>query len=149
MGGNRTFVPVEKQAMRAVILGLAVTFTAGCGSAPEVTADVTRTELITNLTYWLTEADKDGDDRLDRAEWQRLSRREFPDIPEAERQRWGTRDFGDLDGDGDSFVSVEELTAPSLLGFDCLDTGGDGRLSSTEREASRQATCLPQRTVSD
>ena len=135
--------------MRGVILGLAMTFTAGCGSAPEVTADLTRTELIANLTSWLTEVDKSGDDRLDRTEWQRLSRREFPNVPEAERQRWGARDFGDLDGDGDGFISVEELTTPLLEGFDCVDTDGDGRLSSTEGEASLQATCLPQRTVSD
>ncbi len=102
-----------------------------------------------NLAKWLAEADQNRDGRLDKIEWQSLVRRDFPDTAEADRQRWANRDFAYYDGNGDGFVEGGELSAPSLVGFDCLDTDRDGRLSATEQVAAREATCLPSRTFTE
>jgi hypothetical protein len=120
----------------------------GCGSAEPAVSN-TRNELISNLSRWVVEADQNADGRLDRSEFRTLMRRDFPDTAEADRQRWADRDFAYYDSNGDGFVEAGELTAPSLVGFDCLDTDRDGRLSSTEQDAARDATCLPSRTITE
>lgn len=120
----------------------------GCGPF-DPTAEFSRNQVIEDITAWIAEADENRDQRLDRSEWQALWRRGFPDVPEAGRQRQGNRDFAYYDTNGDGFVEAEELAADSVAGFDCLDTDRNGRLSSTEREAARDATCLPSRNVTE
>jgi hypothetical protein len=133
---------------RAYLPFLLAVVVAGCGSA-EPAAKNTRNELISNLSGWVVEADQNGDGRLNRSEFRALMRRDFPDNAEADRQRWGDRDFAYCDSNGDGFVEAGELTAPSLVGFDCLDTDRDGQLSSTEQDAARDATCLRSRTITE
>lgn len=71
--------------------------------------------------------------------------REFPDTAATDRERLADLDFAYFDSDGDGFVEAGELAAPSLVGFDCLDSDHDDQLSSTELEAARDATCLASR----
>lgn len=126
-----------------------VVLAVGCGTAEHTASVQTRSELVRNLINWIAEADQNGDQRLDKLEWQALVHRDFPSAAEEDRQRWGEKDFAYYDSNGDGFVEAGELTAPSLVGFDCLDTDDDGRLTPTERVAAREATCLPTRTITE
>lgn len=111
---------------------------AACSAEPSA---ITRDEIVEGIAKWVAEADQDGDQHLDKNEWHALMRRDFPDVSETDRVRWGDRDFGYYDTNGDGLVEPRELAALSLEGFDCHDTNADGRLSNAERDAMPSEEC--------
>ena len=134
---------------RGYLLAFLVALPGGCSFTEPAPTVHTRDEVVQNLTNWVAEADQNRDGRLDKIEWQALVRRDFPDTTEADRRRSADRDFAYYDRNGDNFIVPGELSAVSLVGFDCLDTDHDGRLSATEQVAAGEATCVPSRSITE
>ena len=112
-------------------------------------AEYTRDDVARNLSAWIARADDNGDAKLNRDEWQAASALMFPEMPPLDLRRMAERDLDHYDRNNDGFVDLAELSAPSLVGFACLDTDHNGRVSAAERLAGEHATCLPSRAISE
>ncbi|MDB5706744.1 MAG: hypothetical protein JWN66_3860 [Sphingomonas bacterium] len=93
--------------------------------------------------------DTDRDGRLNRAEWDRmgeimLARISPPAPPDAltEMRKDIAADFRWEDGNGDGYVTREEMLKVRLAVFSCLDGNGDGTISDEEK-AAREDRCKP------
>lgn len=112
-------------------------------------AGYSRDDVTLNISAWIARADRNGDAKLSRDEWQAISAVTFPEMTDDYLMRMAERDLAYYDRNGDGLVDLDELAGPSLEGFACLDTDHNGRVSAAEQAAGAQATCLPTRTISD
>ena len=127
-------------------ISVALLLSIGCAPRP---LESNRDELVHNLSAQIARADRDGDGRLSRDEWQAVLKHDLPTMSDADLRRIAERDFGYYDRNRDGYIDAPELAGPSLAGFDCLDTDHNHRLSTAELAAAERATCLPTRRASE
>ena len=109
----------------------------------------TRTGCDAGMAAVIDGWDVDRDGRVSRAEWDRmgdtmLARISPPATPDvmAEIRKDIAADFRWEDGNGDGYITREEMLKVRLAVFSCMDGNGDGTISDAEKAAGEDK-CKP------
>ena len=120
--------------LRPLLICLAL---AGC-NAPQPPDGSTRAGLISGYNLVLKSHDKDGDQRLSRAEVEGMIElmfsRESKDAQMRDFRQSLIDDYARQDGDGDGYLTLDELLREPLATFSCIDTDRDDKITEAEIE---------------